>query len=309
MKGSGRMVSFRSTRASAVVIYAALFLMLSTAIFPGQVMAGYGEGLLKWGSSGEEVRSLQKDLSSIGYDTIGVDGIFGPNTYNAVVKFQKGLGLIQDGIVGPQTKSALSNALTGSFKYQIKWGDTLSGIAQQYGTTVSAIMNLNKLSSNIIYAGSTILIPRSANTSVNEPSRGENRYGEMADWWTTASKVFAIGDIATITDLDSGLTYRVKRTGGSKHADCQPVTSQDTANMLKAYGGQWAWTRHAILVNIDGRVLAASQNAMPHGGQSIYNNNFPGHFCIHFLNSRTHGTDNLDPAHQSMVRKAAGQAY
>lgn len=307
MKGSGRMVSIRSVKASAVVIYAALFLMLSAAIFPGQAMAGYGEGLLQWGSSGDEVRSLQKDLSSLGYDTAGIDGKFGPNTYNAVIKFQKAKGLTPDGIVGLNTKSALSIALTGNLKYQVKWGDSLNSIAKQYGTTVSAIMNLNKLSSMVINAGTTLLIPQSA--SVNEPSRGENRYGEMADWWTVASKVFAIGDIATITDLDSGLTYRVKRTGGSKHADCQPLTSQDTANMLKAYGGQWAWTRHAILVNVDGRVFAASQNAMPHGGKSIYNNNFPGHFCIHFLNSRTHGTDNLDPAHQSMVRKAAGQAY
>ncbi len=300
------MVSIGSARKSAVVIYAALFLILSAAIFPGQVMAGYGEGLLQWGSRGEEVSNLQKDLTGLGYDTIGIDGIFGPNTYKAVINFQKYQGLNPDGIVGPQTKSALNQILNGNLKYQVKWGDTLSGIAKQYGTTVSSIMDLNKLSSNIIYAGSTLLIPRSASPSVNEPSRSGNRCGEMADWWTTASKVFAVGDIATITDLDSGLTYQVKRTGGSKHADCQPLTSQDTANMLKAYGGQWAWTRHAILVNIDGRVFAASQNAMPHGGQSIYNNNFPGHFCIHFLNSRTHGTDNLDPAHQSMVRKAAG---
>lgn len=300
------MAGIRSVRTSAVVIYAALFLILSAAIFPGQVMAGYGEGLLQWGSRGEEVRNLQKDLTGLGYDTVGIDGIFGPNTYNAVIKFQKVQGLNPDGIVGPQTRSALNHALTVNLKYQVKWGDTLSGIAKQYGTTVSSIMDLNKLSSNIIYAGSTLLIPRSASPSVNEPSRSGNRCGEMADWWTTASKVFAIGDIATITDLDSGLTYQVKRTGGNKHADCQPLTSQDTANMLKAYGGQWAWTRHAILVNIDGRVFAASQNAMPHGGQTIYNNNFPGHFCIHFLNSRTHGTDNLDPAHQSMVRKAAG---
>ncbi len=309
MKGSGRIVSTRSVKASAIGIYTALFLVLSAAIFPGQVMAGYGDGLLQWGSRGEEVRSLQQDLSSLGYGTAGIDGIFGQNTYGAVVKFQKARGLAADGIVGPQTKSVLSNALTESLKYQVKRGDTLSGIAKQYGTTVSAIMNINKLSSSVIYEGSTLLIPRSANSSVTEPPQGGNRYGEMADWWTVASKVFTIGDIATITDLDSGLTYRVKRTGGSKHADCQPLSSQDTANMLKAYSGQWAWTRHAILVNIDGRVFAASQNAMPHGGQSIYNNNFPGHFCIHFLNSRTHGTDNLDPAHQSMVRKAAGLAY
>ena len=38
-----------------------------------------------------------------GYDTGGVDGIFGANTETAVKKFQKDLGLTQDGIVGPET--------------------------------------------------------------------------------------------------------------------------------------------------------------------------------------------------------------
>lgn len=244
-------MSTRSIKVSFILV--ALFFILGAAVFPGQVSASYGDGLLQWGSRGEEVRNLQQDLTALGYDTAGVDGIFGKNTYNAVIRFQASRGLAADGIVGTKTKNALSNS----------------------------VLNCNT-------------------------SRSGSRYGEMADWWTVASKVFAVGDIATITDLDSGLNYQVKRTGGSKHADCQPLTSQDTANMLKAYGGQWAWTRHAILVNIDGRVFAASQNAMPHGGKTIYNNNFPGHFCIHFLNSRTHGTDNLDPAHQAMVRKAAG---
>jgi len=284
--------------------------MLGVVFFPAQVSAGYGESLLQWGSRGEAVSNLQRDLTTLGYSTAGVDGIFGANTYNAVTRFQKSRSLTADGVVGTMTKTALSNALAGlQQKYQVKSGDTLSSIAQKYGTTVTAIMNLNKLSSTVIRTGSILFIPQNSGTVPQTPSQGQTRYGEMADWWTTASQIFAIGDIAVITDLDTGLTYRVKRTGGSKHADCQPLTSQDTAAMLKAYGGQWAWTRHAILVEIDGHVFAASQNGMPHGGDSIYDNNFAGHFCIHFLNSRTHGTDNLDPAHQSMVRKAAGLSY
>lgn len=260
--------------------------------------------VLSMGSSGEEVKSLQADLTILGYDTQGADGIFGKNTYDALLAFQQAQRLTADGIAGDNTRAALSREITNAV-YTLQWGDSLEAVALKYGTTVQAIRELNGITSWVLPPGLRLLIP--GRNSVVVPSRGGSRYGEIADWWTVASKVFAIGDIATITDLDTGLQYQVVRKAGTNHADCQPLTAADTANMLKAYGGEWSWTRHAILVAVDGRLFAASQNAMPHGGQSIWDNNFPGHFCIHFLNSRTHGTDRVDPAHQAAVRKAAGQ--
>lgn len=256
------------------------------------------ESILSWGSRGYEVNQLQQKLTDLGYNTYGIDGIFGNNTYNAVTIFQKAQGLKADGIVGSETWAALKSS---SNVYVLKPGDSLSSIAVKYGTTPQEIIRLNGLTSWVLNPGTRLVMP------VNNPSRGGARYGEMADWWTVASKVFTIGAIATVTDIDSGLTYRVMRKGGTNHADCQPLTAADTAKMKQAYGGSWSWTRHAILVNVNGRVFAASQNGMPHGGQSIYDNNFDGHFCIHFLNSRTHGTNRVDPAHQAAVHKAAGQ--
>jgi len=281
-----------------------LCLIVTAAVSPA--MASDSTRTLAWGSSGEDVRTLQADLSILGYNTYGMDGVFGKNTYNAVVGFQKAQGLAVDGIVGYNTRVALTNVLNNS-TYVLKWGDSLEAVASEYGTTVQAIRQQNGITAWVLPPGLRLLIPTKVNTSV--PSRGNTRFGEMADWWTIASKVFAIGDVATITDLNTGLTYQVVRKGGSKHADCQPRTAADTATMLKIYGGQWSWARRAILVSVDGRVFAASQNGMPHGQRSIWDNNFPGHFCIHFLNSRTHGTDNLDPAHQAAVRRAAGLAY
>ena len=43
---------------------------------------------------------------------------------------------------------------------------------------------------------------------------------------------------------------------------------------------------------------------MPHGFSLINENNMDGHTCIHFLNSRTHGTDRVDEAHQAAVAEA-----
>lgn len=268
-------------------------------VHPPQVMADYGEQNLRWGSQGEAVRQLQQDLTALGYNTYGVDGIFGKNTYAAVLAFQKACGINVDGIVGTATKNALTRR---AHTCVVKAGDTLSVLASRYGTTVSALMQANNLSSTTIYAGDALVIPFG-----REASRGSSRYGELADWWTVASKVFAVGNIATVTDVDTGLTYKVKRKGGTNHADCEPVTVADTAIMKKARGGYWSWNRRAVIVEVNGHRFAASQNGMPHGFQNIYDNNFSGHFCIHFLNSRTHATNSLDAAHQAMVLKAAGR--
>ena len=133
---------------------------------------------------------------------------------------------------------------------------------------------------------------------------------QQADWWTSdIQNIFKRGRTATVTDVETGLSWTVLRSGGSNHADVQPLTAADTAKMKQAYGGSWSWNRRAIWVTIDGVTYAASMNGMPHGTGSITTNNFDGHHCIHFLNSRTHTGNRWDTAHQAAVQKAykAGQ--
>lgn len=46
------------------------------------------------------------------------------------------------------------------FEYRIKWGDTLSAIALRFDTTVAELARINHIANpNLIYAGSTLLIP------------------------------------------------------------------------------------------------------------------------------------------------------
>lgn len=63
--------------------------------------------ILKKGSLGAEAKELQQALTRLGYNTNGIDGIFGKGTEAAVRKFQKAKKLKVDGIVGPATKKAL----------------------------------------------------------------------------------------------------------------------------------------------------------------------------------------------------------
>ncbi|MGZ4323587.1 MAG: peptidoglycan-binding protein [Solirubrobacteraceae bacterium] len=54
------------------------------------------------------VRALQRRLALAGYPSGGVDGLFGPQTWRAVMAFQASHGQRADGVVGPRTWAALS---------------------------------------------------------------------------------------------------------------------------------------------------------------------------------------------------------
>ena len=64
---------------------------------------------LKKGVQGNITKLLQERLIKIGYNTNGVDGIFGSGTHSAVREFQKIRGLSIDGIVGQNTWRKLLN--------------------------------------------------------------------------------------------------------------------------------------------------------------------------------------------------------
>ena len=67
--------------------------------------------ILKRGSKGVAVVDLQTRLAVLGHRLIG-DGNFGPATEGAVRSFQAAHGLVVDGIAGPQTRTALLQAVT-----------------------------------------------------------------------------------------------------------------------------------------------------------------------------------------------------
>ena len=69
--------------------------------------------VVAWGSRGAQVTLIQQKLKQYGYFDGTVDGVFGRDTYNAVVWFQKKNGLTADGAVGPSTAAALGVSLSG----------------------------------------------------------------------------------------------------------------------------------------------------------------------------------------------------
>lgn len=71
-------------------------------------------GLSRYGSTGDEVKQIQKKLKDWGYYDGDVDGIYGTKTFNAVKKFQSKNGLSVDGIAGEKTLAALGITSSGN---------------------------------------------------------------------------------------------------------------------------------------------------------------------------------------------------
>ena len=136
-----------------------------------------------------------------------------------------------------------------------------------------------------------------------EPTTPQSNKIEVADWWNSnINTLFSLNKTIKITDNKTKISWYVVRKGGTNHADVQPATAEDTAKMKEVCGGYWSWDRRGIIVEINNKQYAASMNCMPHGGDSIPNNNFNGHFCIHFTNSRTHGSNKICSLHQAAIQ-------
>lgn len=124
------------------------------------------------------------------------------------------------------------------------------------------------------------------------------------NWFDFVNEYFEKYTTAQVIDVDTLITYTVKRVGGYNHADVEPISVEDTAKMYSIYDNEWSWVRRAVWIKYGDRYIAASINGYPHSYDLVEDNDMTGHTCIHFLMSRTHGTNRVDEAHQAAVEKA-----
>lgn len=251
-------------------------------------------GVLKEGAEGNAVLTLQKDLKKLGYFSAEPTGCFGEVTTAAVKKLQKKNGISADGIAGQTTLDLIKKLVASK--------------STSAGTTVKTVSKTEVKTQAAV-------------------TKSDTQTNYMLPWFDTVNNIFKIGSTATVYDIDSGLSFKIKRTYGHNHADCEALTAKDTATMKKIFGG-WSWTRRAIIVTVGDKKIAASMAGMPHAGldasaankvvssrsggygrgqnlDAVKGNNMNGHFDIHFYGSKTHDTNRVDSAHQKMVKKAA----
>ena len=229
--------------------------------------------------------------------------------------------VLEKGMSG-QDVVALQQDLTklGHYNYSVtgyfgtKTKSAVEDFQKTNGLVVDGIVGRNTL--NII-----------KNVLKSSSSLSSNNGFYTKSWFDGGTKVFAIGKVGTVYDIDTGKSFKVMRTFGYNHADCETLTKEDTRIMKEIYGGQWSWERRAIILTVDGIKIPASMAGMPHAGvdsepackyvswrsggfgagqnlDSIKGNGMDGHFDIHLLRSKTHATGVINQAHQNMVQKA-----
>ncbi|MBQ9252028.1 MAG: peptidoglycan-binding protein [Clostridia bacterium] len=285
------------------------------------------------------VKTIQKKLKSLGYYSGSIDGDYGSGTKKAVIAFQKANGLKQTGNVNSATleklnsggSSSSSKSSSSSSSSSASAGDPCSpgdkgaavkavqkklkslgyytgSVDGDYGngtkTAVKAFQKANGLTVNGVANSKTISKMNSSSAKKASSGGGgsSNYTTESLNWFKHPNTIPHHANFQ-VKDVKTGKVFNVKRWTGANHADCEPATKSDTAIMKSIYG-HWSWKRRAILVKYNGHVYAASMNGMPHGTQTIKNNNFDGHFCIHFTGSKTHGSKKVDSAHQNCIKTA-----
>lgn len=227
---------------------------------------------LRKGSEGDAVTTLQNLLIQKGYMTTNATGFFGSATETAVILFQQAAGLKVDGVVGEATLEALRASVIPTITPSADPGDDSAASETQTKPVADTQHN-----------GAVVL----------------------EDWWSNKIvNTYKRGETAVVEDVLTGKTFTVSRYGGSNHLDAEPLTAADTATMYDVFNHTWTWSARPIHITINGVTYAAAMNGMPHGGQNITSNNFDGQFCIHFLNSRTHGGNAVNQDMQTQIMVA-----
>ncbi len=207
---------------------------------------------LRVGAVSDAVRDMQNRLITLGYLENGeADGKFGVKTSLALIEFQKANGLSADGVAGVKTFAKLNSVSA------ITAGGTGSSTSSGTTTTTTA-----------------------AAPTVTTISASQVRY---ANWYSEVKARCRLFPNATIYDFTTGISWQVNIFSMGAHADAEPLTAHDTAEMNRAFGGKTTWTPKAVWVVLsDGTVYMASTHNTPHDTYHIRDNNFDGHICIHF---------------------------
>ncbi|HEY8345396.1 MAG TPA: peptidoglycan-binding domain-containing protein [Bacillota bacterium] len=259
------------------ILWSAVVLILLALSLPARAT------VLQPGTNNQVVLQVQQWLVLLGYLKHQPTGYYGALTEQAVKAFQAEQNVVVDGVVGRETFSLLRERICQTFS--------------------SADLVSSNPDSGSLNNRRAFYDPAGKNTrSIPETFPV---HGELLSW-DQVKQVFLIGDTAQVLDLETGLSFRIYRHGGHLHADCEPLSPKDTAIMFAVFGGKWSWERRAVIVEVGEHRIAASLNGQPHGRYSLKDNNFFGHFCVHFYQSRLHKNGKIDPTHQRMILKAAG---
>ncbi len=135
---------------------------------------------------------------------------------------------------------------------------------------------------------------------------------EKIDWFTGGiQELIPKGSNFKVYDVKTGIVWWAHRWAGGNHADVETLTAADTARLCKIYGVSDAskitdWQRRPCLITVGGRTFACALYGVPHNsdGDTIADNNLDGQVCLHFTNSRTHGSNKVVSYNEEAIEYA-----
>ena len=233
-------------------------------------------GTMRLRSVGEDVKSLQQVLKTLGYYGTRPDGIFNANTASAVRTFQFDYGMAVDGIVNERLVKKI-NAVAASLRPLKHNEDDITPIE-----VAKSVAQADSVAKSVFHTDAVKI------------------------QWSAVNSAWRPGKVLTITDVETGISVELKRTGGIHHADAEPLTAEDTRKLKDIFGGSWSWARRPFVAQLSYLTAAASLCGMPHGDDAVSGNEVSGHFCMYFFESTDdNGYGIMDRAHARAIDSAA----
>ena len=177
---------------------------------------------------------------------------------------------------------------------------------------VRAFQRDNNLTADGVCGAITLAAIQKAYSGSSSATTTYNATVYKLDWSYMKSNATALGiaEGASIklTDLTTGKSLNVHVQSTGNHIDAEPLTSADTTTLCEIYGvstpNAISYKRRPMMITTSAGQFLCSIYGQPHGAQDITNNGYEGQFCLHFVNSKTHGTNRVDEDHQNAINTA-----
>lgn len=234
-------------------------------------LTSYNIGELYPGNSGASVSTMQVALKQLGFYTGSINASYDSNTQNAVKALQKKYGLSVDGVAGAMTQRAIADLIAGK------------------NPSAPKVENLTP-----------------STPTFQAPGVGEVR---LLHWYNEVKNTMSTGNTVQVYDPETGVGYTLRVMSRGRHLDAEPLTAKDTEEMFKAFGGRETWTPNNVYVRLpNGAWTLATTHNVAHSPQTIKDNNFNGHLCVHFLRDLSE-TQSIDPNYGMQNQRAIRIAW
>ena len=221
------------------------------------------------GSTGEMVVRIQIRLRELGYLCYRPTGAYRAMTVKAVEAFQKRLSASGDDI-----------GIDGKLGPQT--------LLRLFG-----------------FGAPRVRIPDSVHIPKGPTADRLKVTGELVGWETVKQQLRS-GMTYTVMDCYTGESFALVFAGGENHAEMELWNESQKESFDSICGPAYNYLKRPVVVEINGRKIAASLQCWPHGGDTIAGNGMDGHVCVFFSGSLSHVGMLPDVEHEAQVLIAAG---